>query len=183
MGYNQGVCHIKIISPLQQNGFTLVELIIVIAIISTLAGIAVPFYSGYVQKAHKLRIISELKMIEKEITAYKIEWGVYPDSLRDIGLENLKDPWGNPYQYLKIEGVEKGKPPEKGKPENKEKSEEDQTLKQPRKDHFLVPVNTDFDLYSMGPDGKTVAPFTAKASRDDVVRANNGQYIGLASEY
>lgn len=156
---------------MQQNGFTLVELIIVIAIISTLAGIAVPFYGGYVQKAHKLRIISEIKMIEKEITAYKIEWGVYPDSLGDIGLDNLKDPWGNPYQYLKIEGVEKGKP-EKG-----------QALKQPRKDHFLVPVNTDFDLYSMGPDGKSVAPFTAKASRDDFVRANNGQYIGLASEY
>ncbi len=52
-----------------------------------------------------------------------------------------------------------------------------------RKDKFLVPVNTDFDLYSKGRDGKSVAPFTAGASRDDVVRANNGGYFGLVQYY
>jgi len=47
----------------------------------------------------------------------------------------------------------------------------------------MVPVNTDFDLYSMGKDGKSRAPFTAKASHDDIVRANDGKFIGLVSEY
>jgi general secretion pathway protein G len=35
----------------------------------------------------------------------------------------------------------------------------------------------------MGKDGKTAAPLTAKASRDDVIRANDGRFIGLGSEY
>jgi general secretion pathway protein G len=54
---------------------------------------------------------------------------------------------------------------------------------QERKDKNLVPINSDFDLYSMGVDGKTTAPLTAKDSQDDVVRANNGGYYGLASNY
>jgi hypothetical protein len=52
-----------------------------------------------------------------------------------------------------------------------------------RKDHSLVPINTDFDLYSMGPDGRSSPPLTAQHSRDDIVRANNGAFIGIASEY
>ena len=46
-----------------------------------------------------------------------------------------------------------------------------------------MPLNSDFDLYSMGPDGQTATPLTAKASRDDIVRANNGGFIGVASDY
>jgi general secretion pathway protein G len=52
-----------------------------------------------------------------------------------------------------------------------------------RKDRNLVPINTDFDLYSMGPDGASAAPLTAAASQDDVVRANNGSFIGQAKDY
>ena len=52
-----------------------------------------------------------------------------------------------------------------------------------RKDHNLVPVNSDFDLYSMGKDEATNSTFTAKVSEDDIVRANNGGYVGLVSEY
>ena len=52
-----------------------------------------------------------------------------------------------------------------------------------RKDHSLVPVNSDYDLYSMGPDGDSQAPFTAQASRDDIVRASNGGYIGPVIEF
>jgi general secretion pathway protein G len=52
-----------------------------------------------------------------------------------------------------------------------------------RKDHNLVPINTDFDLYSVGRDGLSVAPLTAPRSRDDVVRGNNGAYIGLGENY
>jgi general secretion pathway protein G len=35
----------------------------------------------------------------------------------------------------------------------------------------------------MGKDGKSQSPLTAKASRDDIIRANNGQYVGLAADY
>ncbi len=151
-------------------GFTLIELMIVISIIGTLAGIAVPTYVNYIQRTVILRCITEIRLIEKELLAYMSENDTLPENLDDIGLGDLRDPWGNPYEYLRSEDTKKGggKGGKKGKP---------------RKDHFLVPVNTDFDLYSKGPDGKSVAPFTAKASRDDIVRANNGKYVGSVFGY
>ena len=47
----------------------------------------------------------------------------------------------------------------------------------------MVPVNSDYDLYSMGADGDSQTPFTAEASQDDIVRCGNGSYIGLVSNY
>jgi hypothetical protein len=35
----------------------------------------------------------------------------------------------------------------------------------------------------MGKDGESVAPFTAKASQDDIVRIGDGAYIGLVANY
>jgi general secretion pathway protein G len=35
----------------------------------------------------------------------------------------------------------------------------------------------------MGKDGKSAGPLTAKQSRDDVLRANDGRFVGLASDY
>jgi len=145
-----------------QLGFTLIELMIVIAIVGTLAGIAMPNYIGYRDRAMVARCISDIANIEKELLLYYIDHDTFPISLNAIGLGNLRDPWDRPYEYSPTEGTAKGKL---------------------RKDHFLVPVNTDFDLYSKGKDGKSVSPFTAKASRDDIVRANNGQYIGPVSDY
>ena len=52
-----------------------------------------------------------------------------------------------------------------------------------RKDRFLNPLNSEFDLYSVGPDGKTETPLTAKASYDDIIRAVDGKYMGLASDF
>jgi len=46
-----------------------------------------------------------------------------------------------------------------------------------------VPVNSDFDLYSKGKDKESVAAFTAKMSHDDIVRANNGMFVGLADDF
>lgn len=52
-----------------------------------------------------------------------------------------------------------------------------------RKDRNLVPLNTDYDLYSRGPDGQSVSPLTAAKSKDDIIRANNGGYVGTAEDY
>jgi len=38
-------------------------------------------------------------------------------------------------------------------------------------------------LYSRGKDGDSSGPLSAKASRDDIVRANNGGFIGLGEDY
>jgi general secretion pathway protein G len=52
-----------------------------------------------------------------------------------------------------------------------------------RKDRFLVPINPDFDLYSMGKGGRSVGPLTTRHSREDIVRASNGRFVGLAEDY
>ena len=144
------------------GGFGLIELLIVIGILGTLAGIAIPVYSYYVDKARTTEAIAEIRIMEKEILAYQENHETLPNDLTDIGRGNLKDPWGNPYQYLNFENVHgKGKI-------RKYKSQD---------------LNSDFDLYSMGKDGASNPPLTAKASRDDIVRARNGKYVGLASEY
>ena len=136
---------------------------VVIAIIGTLAAIGIPVYSSWIEKAKITKAISEIRIIEKEITAYYIENNELPQSLADISKEGLMDPWGNPYEYLNLQAT-KGK----GKM---------------RKDRFMVPINTDFDLYSKGPDGRSVSPLTAKHSHDDIIRANDGEFVGSASQY
>ena len=145
------------------KGFTLVELMAVVAVIGALASIALHNYISYVEKAKNTKVITEMKQIDKEILLFAAENERYPDDLAEIGLDDMRDLWGNPYQYLNLANV-KGK----GKM---------------RKDRFLVPINSDFDLYSMGPDGRSVSPLTSKLSRDDIIRASNGRYFGVASEY
>ena len=145
------------------EGFTLIELLVVIAIMGTIAGIAIPTYHHYIEKARITKAIAEISILQKEIVPYQTDKGVLPNTLNDIGRGNLQDPWENPYYYLNFSIIK-----DKGKM---------------RKDRFLVPLNTDYDLYSMGKDGKTKPPLTAKDSQDDIIRANDGRFIGLASEY
>lgn len=47
----------------------------------------------------------------------------------------------------------------------------------------LVPINNDFDLFSMGKDRQTSIALTARASQDDIIRGRSGGFIGLASGY
>ncbi|MGD8570685.1 MAG: prepilin-type cleavage/methylation domain-containing protein, partial [Gammaproteobacteria bacterium] len=87
----------------------------------------------------------------------------FPADLSEIGQQNRRDPWGNPYYYTNVSTAN-----------NKSAA---------RKDKNLTPVNSDFDLYSAGKDKQTRQPFTAAVSQDDIVRCNNGSYIGLATDY
>ena len=90
-----------------------------------------------------------------------------PPDLATINFGNilpLIDPWGKPYRYL----------PLYARPAN---------LNDARKDHNLHPINSDFDLYSMGPDGESNKPLTSQKSRDDIIRANDGGFVGKASTY
>ncbi len=148
---------------LNQRGFTLIELMVAVAILGTLSAIAVPSYLGYLETAKFSQVIADLKRVELAVFAFQAENGRFPATLVEAGLGNPVDPWGNPYIYYPMDNVPKGT--------------------KIRKEKSLHPVNTDFDLYSMGADGKSVAPFTAKASQDDIVRANDGAYVGLVANY
>lgn len=144
-------------------GFTLVELLIIMAILMTLAAIAVPNLMAALDYAKTSRAIADIHTLGVEIQAYEIVKEKFPDTLADIGFASRLDPWRSPYQYLNFANVQGN-----GKM---------------RKDRFLVPINTNFDLYSMGKDGSSVSPLTAKASHDDVIWANDGSFVGLASDF
>lgn len=150
----------------KSHGFTLMEIVITIAIIGILAAIAVPNYITYRYKGKIAHAISEINSIETAIGNYQAKEGHLPNSLSDANIGLIVDPWGRSYQYLRIDG---GTAPGLN------------GLR--RRDKNANPVNSDYDLYSMGKDGKTVAQFTAKAARDDIVRANDGRYIGLAENH
>jgi len=158
--YGHGSCNLpcsdNLIQKTSCRGYTLIEIMIIVAILGTLTAMAVPNYLKYREKGTVALAITDIRIIEKQIAVYAIDTGGLPDSLNDLSISNTIDPWNNPYQYLRIDGGDvKGK----GKM---------------RKDHFL---------YSMGKDGKSQSPFTARASQDDIVRANNGGFVGLVSDY
>jgi general secretion pathway protein G len=147
--------------------FTLMEMIIVVALLGTLSAIVVPLYVDYLDDARQMRTMFEVMNLEKAIDEYQERNGVYPATIGEVqGYQGvrLNDPWGTPYQYLKIAG-------------------ESKTPSGARKDKFLVPLNSDYDLYSMGKDKDSRAPLTARTSWDDVIRAADGDFVGLASEY
>jgi general secretion pathway protein G len=146
-----------------QRAFTLFELLLVVAILGVITAIAIPGYQHYLDQAKIAQAKADIVIIESLIERYYANNLAYPDTLAQAGVGGKLDPWGNPYQYLNI-ATAKGKG-------------------QVRKDHKLVPINSDYDLYSMGKDGASQPPLTAKASRDDIIRANNGKFLGLGADY
>jgi len=145
-------------------GFTLLELTFAIACAAVVVAIAVPSYTRYVARARTAAAIADIGKIHLAVDSYRTNNNdVPPPDLASIGMAGMLDPWGRPYAYLSFNGL-------KGKGAM-------------RKDKNLVPINTEYDLYSVGPDGASVPPLTAKPSRDDIVMANDGGFIGPASDY
>jgi len=52
-----------------------------------------------------------------------------------------------------------------------------------RRDRYMFPLNTDYDLFSLGPDQRTASSLGEAVGLDDVIRANNGGFFGRASDY
>jgi len=150
----------------RQAAFTLVELLITLVILATLTAIAVPSYQSHIQKAKQSQAIKEIAQISMTIERFHSLNNTYPANLAALGGEAPgNDPWGHAYGYL---AIDVSPPPTNG---------------EIRKDKNLNPLNSDYDLYSMGPDGETQKQLTAAKGRDDIVRAGNGGFIGLASEH
>jgi general secretion pathway protein G len=145
-------------------GFTLIEILIVIVIIYILASIANMVYQSYIRRAHNAAAMADVRALENEIVTYKVDMSIFPLDLSQLPTGNRLDPWGHHYMYLNI-------------------ADDKHWQGKCRRDRKLNPLNTDFDLYSMGEDGKSKLPLTAKDSQDDIVRANNGSFIGLGANY
>jgi general secretion pathway protein G len=137
------------------------ELAAVAAAVLVAASFAIPAFNGYIERARISRAVSDIGTLGLQLYRWQRKTNALPASLAEAGLTPV-DPWGRPYIYLRAA---------------------DASQARLRKDEELVPLNTDFDLYSLGPDGESALALPATQSRDDVVRAANGAYIGVAKNY
>ena len=109
-------------TDLRQQGFTLIEIMVVVIIIGILAAIVAPNVIGNVDKANITKAKTEIRAFESALKLYRLDNFTYPTT--EQGLEalvskpndpNLRnwnpsgymerssipmDPWGNPYQFL-----------------------------------------------------------------------------------
>lgn len=150
-------------SPRGERAFSLIEILIALMILGVLVTIAASSYSRYVERTRVAKAVSDIGAIAVTIQRYQDDNRSYPSSLADVRADQLLDPWGRPYNYYNLT-TRRGNGTA-------------------RKDKKLAPLNTDFDLYSSGKDGRSLAPLVTPVSRDDVVRARDGKFIGLASDF
>jgi len=143
------------------------ELMLAVAVVGLLAAIALPSYSVLIERQRVAEAGRDLGKIAMAIQRYRTTRFAIPETLTDLGLDAdlLVDPWGRPYQFLSFNSSIPG------------------IAGMIRKDHNLHPLNTEFDLYSFGKDGESKSPLTASASRDDVIWARDGGFVGLAEDF
>jgi general secretion pathway protein G len=98
--------NLKKLHYLGSQGFTLIELMVVMVIIGLLAATVVPKFFGQVDKAMQQDAQAQIELLGQALDLYRLEKHKYPTS--DEGLEALKsylkknvpkDPWGNNYIY------------------------------------------------------------------------------------
>lgn len=232
-----------------EHGFTLLELMIVAAILAIVASIGVPQYRSALLAARVQKAKQELVTIAQAIDSYRGRSGGLPLTLANVGYGGRRDPWGSPYCYLNYadgtgDGLEWAvaaglvapsalrsvggaapapAPAPRGglgggggfqiAPELQRVDVASLTARElpiaereelvasfaeqgetelytgvtsevvRRRDRYMFPLNTDYDLFSLGANRATAVSVGQAVSLDDVIRANDGGFFGKASDY
>jgi prepilin-type N-terminal cleavage/methylation domain-containing protein len=141
------------------KAFTLVELIVVVALIGVLATVAIPAYNTYIDKSKTSRAMADIRTLGTEISGHYIDKGKNPDSLSDINRGGFLDPWKRPYVYTNIA-----------------------TGGTPLVGPFSKTLNQTFDIYSKGVNGLSATAYGDPSNKDDIVNFNDSTYVGLREQ-
>ena len=114
-------CQTPCLTPKRQSAFTLIEILVVVAILGILAAIVVPRVMDRPDEAKRVAARADIAAIVQSLKLYRLDNGIYPATDQGLAalvqkpttnpvpgnwkqggyLERLpKDPWGGEYQYL-----------------------------------------------------------------------------------
>lgn len=152
----------------KKRGFTLIETLVVVLIIGILANYSFAKIIGAIEKAKVARAVSDITTLKNAMILFKLDNNKLPNSSLDELIPDYLpkipiDPWDNEYKYYN-HSTKKGN----GKR---------------RMDGPIVPINSEYDIYSEGKDGKSTPSLRSQPAQDDVVLGNDGGFIGLGKDY
>jgi general secretion pathway protein G len=151
------------------QGFSLVELLAALAAAGILASAGVSLYSGQSERVRVNEAVAEISRIQLAIAVFESDAGNIaaglPGALSELDIDPslLTDPWGRPYQYLRLDSAA--------------------AAATARTDGNDRPLNRDYDLFSLGRNGASEPSIADSLAADDIVRGAGGGYVGKAAEY
>lgn len=96
------------------QGFSMIELLIVLVILGLLGSLVAPELLGKADKSRVQTAVAQMRMFEAAIDTYRLDVGAVPDSLEELRVSSKRnwdgpylpkdiplDPWNNPYVFTK----------------------------------------------------------------------------------
>ena len=81
------------------RGFTLIDMLIATSIIGILTSITIPMYTYVQTRVDNSQVFVDTSRITFRIDRYESDWFHLPNDLKEVGMDQLLDPWGHRYVY------------------------------------------------------------------------------------